>query len=135
MKAAENLSLIETIGDYASRLITVHPSLHLYGQHLSTDDLVQLTTVIQSEPAAAKPVRPPTKFISEVKRVVPQKAWRQLTTLLGKWSNPPHSQSEIRLSAKEHEFLTMGLLWQTLLITECKSRHDAIQKKITSIGI
>ena len=131
---ATNLSLIESIGDYAYQLITVHPSLRLFGQDLSTDDLIQLTSVIQSESVVGKPVRPPTEFISEVKRVIPQKTWRELTTLLEKWSNASELQSENRLSVKEHEYLTMGLLWQTLLITECKWRYDAIQEEIAAIG-
>ena len=133
MKAVD-LSLIESIGEYACKLITVYPSLRFFGQDLSTDDLSQLTAVVQSESNAGKPVRPPTKFILEVKRVVPQKAWRQLTTRLEKWSNASESQGESQLSVKEHEYLTMGLLWQTLLITECKGRHDAIQKQLAAIG-
>ncbi len=133
MKAA-NLSLIESIGDYAYELIAVHPSLRLFGKDLSTEDLIQSTSVSQSEPAVGKPVRPPTEFILEVKRVVPQKAWRQLTTRLEKWSNASESQGESHLSVKEHEYLTMGLLWQTLLITECKGRHDAIQEQLAAIG-
>ncbi len=134
MKAA-NLSLIENIGDYAYELITLHPSLRLFGKDLSTEALIQLTSVIQSEPVVGKPVRPPTEFIVEVKRVVPQEGWRKLTTLLEKWSTTLESQGdENRLTVKEHEYLTMGLLWQTLLITECQWRNDAIEKKFATIG-
>ena len=85
---ATNLSLIESIGDHAYQLISVHPSLRLLGQDLSTEDLSQLTAVVQSESNTGRPVRPPTEFILEVKRVVPEKTWRKLTTLLEKWSNP-----------------------------------------------
>ena len=130
---ATNLSLIESIGDYAYQLITVHPSLRLFGQDLSTEDLSQLAAVVQSESNTGKPVRPPTGFISEVKRVVPEKTWRKLTTLLEKWSNASALPSESRLSVKEHEYLTIGILWQTLLITECKWRHDALQEQFTAI--
>ena len=45
------------------------------------------------------------------------------------------SQGESQLSVKEHEYLTMGLLWQTLLITECKGRHDAIQEQLAAIDV
>jgi len=78
----------------------------------------------------SKLVRPPNEFILEVKRVVPQKAWRQLTTLLEKWSYRADPQGDNRLSVEEHEVLTMGLLWQTLLITECHGRHETIQEEI-----
>jgi len=111
----------------------VHPSLHFFGQDLSTEDLSQWTAVVQSESKGGKPVRPPTEFISEVKRVIPQKAWRKLTTLLEKWSNASEPQGEDRLSVKEHEYPTMGILWQTLLITECKRRYEAIQKEMAAI--
>ena len=127
-----DLFLLETIGDHAYQLISVHPSLRLLGQDLSTEDLSQLTAVVQSESNNGRPVRPPTGFISEVKRVVPEKTRRKLTTLLEKWSNASELQSESRLSVKDHEYLTMGILWQTLLITECKWRHDAIQEEIAS---
>ncbi len=130
---ATNLSLIESIGDYAYQLIAVHPSLRLFGQDLSPEDLSQLAAVVQSESNTGRPVRPPTEFILEVKRVVPEKTWRKLTTLLEKWSNASELQSESRLSVQEHEYLTMGILWQTLLITECKWRHDAIQEQFTAI--
>ncbi len=127
-----NSSLIENIGDYASKLIATHPSLRLFGQDFSTEDLGELTSVLQTESSAGKPVRPPKEFILEVKRVVPQKAWRQFTTLLEKWSHTPDPQSDHRLSVEEHEVLTMGLLWQTLLITECHGRHETIQEEIAA---
>ncbi len=130
---ATNLSLIESMGDHGYQLISVHPSLRLLGQDLSTEDLIQWTAVVQSESNTGSPVRPPTEFISEVKRVVPENTWRKLTILLEKWSNASELQSESRLSVKEQEYLTMGILWQTLLITECKWRHDAIQEQLTAI--
>jgi len=129
-----DLPLLEHIGEYACNLITFHPSLLFFGQKLSTEDLAQLTSVVHSESAAGKPVRPPGGFILEVKRVVSQEAWRQLTALLKKWNDTSDSEGKNRLSVKEHEFLTMGLLWQTLLITECKWRHDAIEEEIAVIG-
>ncbi len=132
MKTAD-LSLIETIGDYASKLIAAHPSLRFFGKDLSTEDLGELTSVLQTQSSAGKPVRPPKEFILEVRRVVPQKAWRQLTTLLEKWSHTPDPQSDHRLSVEEHEVLTMGLLWQTLLITECHGRNKTIQEEIATV--
>ena len=131
MKTAD-LPLIENIGDYASKLIAAHPSLRFFGQDLSTEDVGEVTSVLQTEASPGKPVRPPKEFILEVRRVVPQKAWRQLTTLLEKWSPTPDPQSDHRLSVEEHEVLTMGLLWQTLLITECHGRHETIQKEIAT---
>ena len=127
------LSLIETIGNYASKLITDQPSLRFFGLDLSTEDLGELTSLLQAESRAGKPVQPPNEFILEVRRVVPQKAWRQLTTLLEKWSHTAAPQSDQRLSVEEHEVLTMDLLWQTLLITECHDRHETIQEEIASI--
>jgi len=132
MHTAE-LSLLESIGDYACKLIEVHPSLRLIGQNLSIEDLGRLTSVVQNESNTGKPVRPPTRFVLEVKRVVAQKAWQQLTALLAKWRNTSQSQADLRLSVKENEYLTMGLLWQTLLITKCHERHDAIQEKFAAI--
>ena len=133
MKTAD-LSLIETIGDYASELITTHPSLHFFGQNLSTEDLGELTSVLQKESSAGKPVRPPNKFVLEVKRVVPQETWRQFATLLEKWSRKVADPlGDHRLSAEEHEVLTMGLLWQTLLITECHGRHETIQEELATV--
>ena len=52
MKTAD-LSLIETIGDYASKLIAAHPSLRFFGKDLSTEDLGELTSVLQTESSAA----------------------------------------------------------------------------------
>ena len=130
MKKVE-LALLENVGDYACKLISAHPSLRSFVQDLPTEDLVQLTASGQGEPC--DPVRPPSEFVSEVKRVVSQKAWRQLTVLLEKWSDMP--KDENRLSVKEHEYLTMGILWQTLLITECKRRHEAIRKRWLPYGL
>jgi len=123
------LSLLENVGDYACKLISAHPSLRSFAQDLSTEDLVQLTASGQSGPC--EPVRPPSEFILEVRRVVSQKAWRQLTVLLENWTNM--TKGENRLSVKEHEYPTMGILWQTLLITECKRRYEAIQKEMAAI--
>ena len=52
---ATNLSLIESIGDYAYQLLKVHPSLRLLGQDLSTEDLSQLTAVVQSDSNTGRP--------------------------------------------------------------------------------
>lgn len=128
-----DLALLENVGDYACKLIAAHPALCFFGQDLSQEDLSQLTADVQAESHAGKPVCPPAKFISEVKRVVPQETWRRLTALLDEWSNESNSQSESRLNLKEHEHLTMGLLWQTLLITECKWRHIEIQNRFAAI--
>ncbi len=129
-----DLSLIENFGDYAYRLMTASPSLSCLGQDLSTEDLSQLTATVQYESNASKPVRPPTEFILEVKRVVPQQVWGQLAKLLEKWQSSSNSQGENRLSVREQEYLMMGLLWQTLLITECQYRHAEIQKEFAAIG-
>ena len=114
--------------------MTASPSLTCLGQDLSTEDLIQLTATVQYESDAGKPVRSPKEFILEAKRVIPQKIWRQLATLLEKWHSTSRSQGENRLSIKELEYLAMGLLWQTLLITECQCRHAEIQKEFASIG-
>ena len=129
-----DLSLIENFGEYAYRLITASPSLSCFGQNLSTEDLSQLTATVQYESDAGKPVRSPKEFILEAKRVIPQQVWGQLATLLEKWHSTSRSQGENRLSVKGHEVLMMGLLWQTLLITECQRRHTEIQKEFASIG-
>jgi len=134
MKTA-NLSLIENIGDCACNLIAAHLSLRLFGQDLSTETLGKLTSLVQSESRAGRPVRPPHEFILEVKRVISQKAWNQLSALLEKHPDSKNSQSENRLSVKEHAHLAMGLLWQTLLITECKQRHDEIRKEIATARV
>jgi len=128
-----NSSLLENIGDCACDLITAHPSLLSFSEDLSTEDLVRLASIVQREPFSGNPVRPPTKFILEVKRVISQKAWRQLNTLLEKWEDRRKSQDKNRWSVKEHEYLTMGLLWQTLLITECNRRHDEVQEEIAAV--
>ncbi len=128
-----DLSLLENFGDCACNLIAAHPSLLSFSEDLSTEDLAQWTSLVQSEPGVGKPVRPPTHFVLEVKRVISQKAWRQLNTLLEKWEDRTKSQERNRCSVKEHEYLTMGLLWQTLLITECKRRHDEIRQEIAAV--
>ena len=128
-----NLSLLENIGDCACNLIAAHPSLLSFSEDLSTEDLVQLASMVQSEPGVGKPVRPPTHFVLEVKRAISQKAWSQLNTLLEKWEDRRKSQDKNRWSVKEHEYLTMGLLWQTVLITECKRRHDDFRQEIAAV--
>ena len=128
-----NSSLLENIGDCACNLIAAHPSLLSFSEDLSTEDLVRLASIVQREPFAGNPVRPPTKFILEVKRVISQKAWRQFNTLLEKWEDRRKSQDKNRWSVKEHEYLTMGLLWQTLLITECNRRHDEVRQEIAAV--
>ena len=128
------LALLENIHDCASDLIQVYPSLRLFDRNLSTQDLVQWTSAIHSESSVGKPVSPPTEFISEVKRVVSHKEWTQLSRLLEKWNELSVPESESRLSTQEHEYLTMGVLWETLLITKCKGRYDEIQKEISAIS-
>ncbi len=103
-----NSSLLENIGECACNLIAVHPSLLSFSKDLSTEDLVRLASIVQREPFAGNPVRPPTKFVLEVKRVISQKAWRQLNTLLEKWEDRAKSQGQNRWRVKEHEYLTMG---------------------------
>ena len=126
--------MFENIYDCASNLIQVHPSLRLFDRNLSTQDLVQWTSVIHSESSVGKPVNPPTEFISEVRRVVSHKEWTQLSILMEKWNDFSAPESETRLNAEEHECLTMGVLWETLVITKCKGRYDEIQKGISAIS-
>ena len=126
--------MLENIYDCASNLIQVHPSLRLFDQNRSTQDLVQWTSAVHSEASVGKPVSPPTEFISEVKRVVSHKEWAQLSILLEKWNDLSTPKNESRLNAQEHEHLTLGVLWETLLITKCKGRYDEIQKEISAIS-
>ncbi len=128
------LALLENIYDCASDLIQVYPSLRLFDRNLSTQDLVQWTSAIHSESSVGKPVSPPTEFISEVKRVVSHKEWTRLSILLEKWNELSAPGGESRLSTQEHEYLTMGVLWETLVITKCKGRYDEIQKEISAIS-
>ena len=124
-----NSSLFDNIGDYACNLVSSHPSLLSFSKDLPAKDLVRLASIVQQEPLTSKPVRPPIKFIVEVKRVISQKAWRQLNALLEK----TQAQDQTQWSVKEHEYLTMGILWQTLLITECKRRHDQFEDEIAAM--
>ena len=126
--------MLENIYDCASNLIQVYPSLRLFDQNLSTQDLVQWTSAIHSESSVGKPVSPPTEFISEVKRVVSHKEWTRLSILLEQWNELSSPKNESRLSTQEHEYLTMGVLWETLLITKCKGRYDEIQKEISDLS-
>ncbi len=128
------LSLLEDICDCASSLIAVHPSLHFFAQDVSSQDLIEWTSVVHSDSSAGKPVSSPTEFVSEVKRVVSRQAWAQLARLLEKWNDLSSSKGESRLSVQEHEHLTMGVLWETSLITECNCRHNALQKEILAIN-
>lgn len=125
--------MLDKICESAGDLIRVHPSLYLFAQELSVRDLARWTTRIHSESSAGKPVKPPIEFVSEVKRVVPHSAWTQLTVLLAKLVHLSGAESEDPLSAYEQESLTMGILWETLLITECSWRSDEIQGKISTI--
>ncbi len=127
------LSLLDKICECAGHLIGVHPSLHLFAQELSVRDLARWTTRIHSESCAGKPVKPPIEFVSEVKRVVPHSGWTRLRVLLVKLVHLSGGQSEDPLSAYEQESLTMGILWETLVITECNWRSDEIQGKISTI--
>ena len=127
------LSLLDKICESAGDLILVHPSLHLFAQELSVRDLARWTTRIHSESSAGKPVKPPIEFVSEVKRVVPLSAWTRLRVLLVKLVHLSGAQSEDPLSAYEQESLTMGILWETMVITECSWRSDEIQGKISTI--
>ncbi len=127
------LSLLDKICECAGHLIRVHPSLHLFAQELSVKDLARWTTRIHSESSAGKPVKPPIEFVSEVKRVVPHSAWTRLSVLLVKLVHLSGAESEDPLSVYERESLTMGILWETLVVTECSWRSDEIQGKISTI--
>ncbi len=125
--------MLDKICECAGDLIRVHPSLQLFAQELSVRDLARWTTRIHSESSAGKPVKPPIEFVSEVKRVVPHSEWTRLSVhrvKLVQWSG---AESEDPLSAYEQETLTMGILWETLVITECSWRSDEIQGKISTI--
>ncbi len=115
-------------------MILVHPSLHLFAQELSVKDLARWSTRIHRESSAGKPVKPPIEFVSEVKRVVPLSAWTRLRVLLVKLVHLSGPESKDPLSVHEREFLTMGILWETLLVTECSWRSDEIQGKISTLN-
>ncbi len=57
-----------------------------------------------------------------VKQVVSKKEWMLLYELLEKWTNGSETPSHPRLSGNELEYLILGLVWETLLITECERR-------------
>ncbi len=127
------LSLLDKICECAGHLIRVHPSLHLFAQELSVRDLARWTTRIHSESSAGKPVKPPIEFVTEVKRVVPHSTWTRLSVLLVKLVHLSGAEREDPLSVHEQESLTMGILWETLLVTEFSWRSDEIQGKISTI--
>ena len=128
------LSLLDQICESAGHLIRDHPSLHPFAQELSARDLAGWTTRIHSESSAGKPVKPPIEFVLEVKRVVPHSAWIRLSVLLIELIHLSRAEWEDPLSAYEKESLTMGILWETLLITECSWRSDEIQGKIPTLS-
>jgi len=101
---------------------------------MSVRDLVGWTTRIHSEASAGTPVTPPVEFVSEVKQVVPHSAWIRLSVLLIEMIHLSRAEWEDPLSAYEKESLTMGILWETLLITECSWRSDEIQGKISNFS-
>jgi len=115
-------TLLGNINEYSRNLIAVHPYLPRFAHNLSTQDLAQLTSLVHNDSSSGKPVRPPTEFILAVKQVVFKKEWMLLYELLEKWTNGSEVPSHPRLSGNELEYLTLGLLWETLLITECERR-------------
>ncbi len=121
MKKTE-FTLLGNINEYSRNLIAVHPYLPRFAHNLSTQDLAQLTSFVHNDSSSGKPVRPPTEFILAVKQVVFKKEWMLLYELLEKWTNGSEVPSHPRLSGNELEYLTLGLLWETLLITECERR-------------
>ncbi len=123
MKKTE-LTLLGNINEYSRNLIAVHPYLPRFAHHLSIQDLAQLTSFVHDDSSSGKPVRPPTEFILAVKQVVLKKEWTQLYELLEKWSNGSGAPSHPRLNGNELEHLTLGLLWETLLIAECERRFS-----------
>ncbi len=123
MKKTE-FTLLGNINEYSRNLIAVHPYLPRFAHNLSTQDLAQLTSFAHNDSSSGKPVRPPTEFILAVKQVVSKKEWTQLYELLEKWSNGSEAPSHPRLNGNELEHLTLGLLWETLLIAECERRFS-----------
>ena len=121
MKKTES-TLLWNINEYSRNLIAVHPYLPRLAHNLSTQDLAQLTSFVHNDSSSGKPVRPPTEFMLAVKQVVSKKEWMLLYELLEKWTNGSEAPSHPRLSGNELEYLTLGLLWETLLITECERR-------------
>ena len=115
-------TLLGNINEYSRNLIALHPYLPRFAHNLSTQDLAQLTSFVHNDSSSGKPVRPPTEFILAVKQVVFKKEWMLLYELLEKWTNGSEVPSHPRLSGNELEYLTLGLLWETLLITECERR-------------
>ena len=121
MKKGE-FTLLEQVNDYCGNLAEVHPSLLHFAHELSELDFAQLTSDLQSEARSGGPVRPPIEFLQEVRRVVSQKEWTQLYGLLEMWNEWSRSAGEIGLNGKELEFLTLGLLWESSLMSECERR-------------
>jgi len=130
----EEFTLLENVNEYCSDLIALYSSRFRFARNLSTLHLAELTSVAHSECSSGKPVKPPTQFLSEVKRVVSRKEWAQLHRLLEKWNSWSESQGKTLLRGNELEDLAMGLLWETLLITECKRLYDQIQKEISPMS-
>ena len=108
--------------------------MHLFAQELSVRDLARWTTRIHSESSAGQPVKPPMEFVSEVNRVVSHSEWTRLSLLLVQLVQLSGREREDTLSAHERESLTMGILWESLLITECSWRSDEIQGKISTFS-
>jgi len=121
MKKTES-TLLWNINEYSRNLIAVHPYLPRLAHNLSTQDLAQLTSFVHNDSSSGKPVRPPTEFMLAVKQVVSKKEWMLLYELLEKWTNGSETPSHPRLSGNELEYLILGLVWETLLITECERR-------------
>ena len=113
---------IENLGTYFSRLIALNPSLLRFVRGLSTSDLVAMISLVHSQSNSGNPVCAPSEFVSEVEQVVSHKEWKQLQKMLQEWACAIESEVDTLLSWHETAQLVMGLLWETLLISECERR-------------
>jgi len=112
--------LLEGVYGYSKDLVK-SPDVICFVHNSSTQDLAELTSVVSSETSLGKPVNPPTEFILAVKRFTSKREWVRLYRLLEKWND----ESELeKLSPEGLEYLMVGLLWETLLITECERRFN-----------
>lgn len=124
MNRTSDFSKIETVHRRLAALLEEHPNLASTTRRLSTETLTQYLLDAHSELVSGVPVHPPDEFVRDTWESISEQEWQTLMEELNEWKLSLEPPVNGALSPEDLRLLAVGLLWETVLISEFAQRRE-----------
>lgn len=118
-----DLECLRRIDRSLSTLLEGDSSVSRFGRDLSDDEVTQLVLSAGETLARGEHLRPPETFLAAIGSMAEATRWKHLLRLLEVWTSATEGHVPGDLCGGELKVLAAGLLWEALLMEECRRRR------------